>query len=115
MTVIEDVLPIVVGVLFIITGGVKVLGVRQSLEIRDHFGMSPTTWRIVGVLEMSGGVGVLVGTQVGALGVLAAAGLAALMIGAIVSRLKVRDPIYAVAGDVVVLALAVTTAVVLAT
>ena len=45
------------------------------------------------------------------LGLLAASGLTALMVGAILSRLRVRDPVYAVAGDVVVLTAAVLTAV----
>lgn len=111
MTFVDEVLPVIVGVLFVITGGVKVLGVRQSLEIRDHFNMSPTLWRVVGVLETAGGVGVLVGTRVEVLGLLAAIGLSALMVGAVLSRLRVRDAAYLVAGDVVVLALAVTTVV----
>lgn len=111
MTFVDDVLPIVVAVLFVFSGGVKVIGLRQSLEIRDHFNMSPTPWRVVGVLETAGGVGVLVGTQVAVLGLLAAIGLSALMLGAIASRLRVRDPAFLVAGDVVVLALAVTTGV----
>jgi hypothetical protein len=110
MTFVEDVLPVIVGVLFVITGGVKVIGLRQSLEIRDHFNMSPTPWRVVGTLETAGGIGVLVGTQVAVLGLLAAIGLSVLMLGAIGSRLRVRDPAFVIAGDVVVLALAVTTA-----
>ena len=114
MTFVEDVLPVIVGVLFVITGGVKVLGVRQSLEIRDHFNMSPTLWRVVGVLETSGGVGALVGTQVAVLGLLGAIGLTALMVGAIASRIRVRDPLYAIASDAVVLAATVVTAVLFA-
>ncbi len=111
MTFIEDVLPFVMGVLFVITGGVKVIGLRQSLDVRDHFNLSATTWRITGVLETAGGVGLLVGTQVAVLGLLAAIGLSALMLGAIASRLRVRDPWYAIGGDTVVLAAAAATAV----
>lgn len=103
------VLAIVIGALFLVTGGVKVLGVKQSLEIRDHFGMQPGLWRTIGALETAGAVGVLIGIGVPALGVAAAGGLAALMLGAIVSRVKVKDSLLLIAGDVVVLALVVVT------
>ncbi len=103
------VLAIVTGALFLVTGGVKVLGVKQSLEIRDHFGMQPGLWRIVGTLEMAGAVGVLVGIAVPGLGVAAAVGLACLMLGAIASRVRVKDSALMIAGDVVVLGLVVAT------
>lgn len=109
MDTLSTVLAIVTGALFLVTGGVKVLGVRQSLEIRDHFGMSPGLWRIVGTLETAGAVGVLIGIGVPALGVAAAVGLMALMLGAIVNRLKVKDSALLIAGDVIVLALVVVT------
>ncbi|MFE7775825.1 DoxX family protein [Streptomyces sp. NPDC057445] len=103
-------LSVVVGVLFVVTGGVKVVGLRQSLAIRDHFGMAPMTWRVIGVLESAGGVGVLLGIAFAPLGGLALAGLALLMVGAIVSRLKVRDPALMLLADALVLALVVATA-----
>ena len=86
------VLAIVSGALFLVTGGVKVLGVKQSLEIRDHFGMQPGLWRIIGTLETAGAVGVLIG-----LGGTRPrhrpppSGLGCLMLGAIANRLKGKD------------------------
>jgi uncharacterized membrane protein YphA (DoxX/SURF4 family) len=109
MGTVSIVLAIITGVLFVVTGGVKVLGVKQSLEIRDHFGMQPGLWRIIGTLETTGAVGVLIGLAVPALGVAAAVGLACLMLGAIASRLKVRDSALLILGDVVVLGLVVAT------
>ena len=103
------VLAIVTGALFLVTGGVKVLGVKQSLEIRDHFGMQPGLWRVIGTLETAGAVGVLTGPAVPGLGVAAAVGLACLMLGAIASRVKVKDSALMIAGDVVVLGLVVVT------
>jgi hypothetical protein len=103
------VLSIVTGALFLVTGGVKVLGVKQSLDIRDHFAMSPGLWRTVGLLESAGAVGVLIGIAFTPLGVLALVGLAALMCGAIVSRLRVHDSVPLVFGDIAVLALVVVT------
>ena len=102
-------LTIVVGVLFTITGGVKVLGVRQSLEIRDHFGMSPRTWQLIGILETAGAVGTLLGLAVEPLGIAAMVGLCLLMVGAIVSRIRVGDSAALILADVATLALVVVT------
>ena len=110
-----DVLSLVVGLLFVVTGGVKVLGVAQSLAIRDHLGLSPRAWRIIGVLECAGAVGALVGLSVHFLGRLALVGLGALMIGALASRVKVHDPARVLALDVGVLALVIAAAVTRAT
>ncbi|WP_405586007.1 DoxX family protein [Streptomyces sp. NBC_01190] len=113
MGVAEIVLASAVGVLFVVTGGVKVVGVKQSLALRDHFAMGAGAWRLVGALETAGGAGVLLGIAVHALGVAALCGLALLMVGAITSRVRVRDPALLLAGDVVVLALVVATGVLL--
>jgi hypothetical protein len=104
-----DVLSVVVGLLFLVTGGVKVVGLPQSLAIRDHFGMSAQLWRVIGVLECAGAVGALLSIWLRDLGLLALAGLAALMLGAVASRVRVRDPLPLMAFDVAVLVLVVVT------
>jgi hypothetical protein len=48
--------------------------------------------RLTGALEMLGGAGLLVGLRVPAVGVLAAIGLAVLMVLGLLARLRVRDP-----------------------
>jgi hypothetical protein len=78
-------------------------------EFRNESTARPTAWRTIGVLECAGAVGVLIGIAVAVLGVLAAGGLVALMIGAIANRVRVHDPVLVIAGDVVVLALVVVT------
>ncbi|GAA2070962.1 DoxX family protein [Actinomadura alba] len=103
-------LSLILGLLFIATGGIKVLNLAQASNVRDRLGLSPSLWRVIGVLEAAGGVGLLVGLAVPVLGVAAALGLALLMIGAIISRLKVRDPATTVALDVVFLVLVFTLA-----
>ena len=110
-----DVLSLGVAGLFLITGSVKVAGLPQSLAIRDHLGVAPRSWRLVGLLEIAGAVGVFVGLSVHLLGRLALVGLAALMVGAIASRVRVHDPVKVVAVDVLVLAVVVVTAVLRAT
>src|SRR5205809_3758525 len=40
--------------LFLSAAGMKLAGVPQSLEIRDHLGVAPAQWRLIGVLELAG-------------------------------------------------------------
>ncbi len=99
---------LVVFLLFAVTGTVKIVGLSASLKIRDHLGLPPRLWQVVGALETSGAIGTLVGLWYRPLGIAATAGLAALMLGAIVSRLRVRDTVLAVLSDVLVLAVVTT-------
>ncbi|WP_327119531.1 DoxX family protein [Nocardia sp. NBC_01730] len=103
------VLTLAVGLLFLLTGAVKLVGLRQSLEIRDHLRISPALWRLTGALEMAGALGAGIGIYFRPLGTAAIVGLAALMVGAIVARLRVRDTISAVTMDVVVFAFVAAT------
>jgi len=98
-------LTILVGVTFLITSGVKLLGVRQSLEIRDHLGLTAGLWKQIGLLESAGAVGTLLGLWIDLLGTMALVGLLLLMIGAIASRVRVKDGLWAIAMDIAVLTL----------
>jgi hypothetical protein len=110
VTVAVAVLSVVLGLLFVVTGGVKVAQLPQSLHVRDRFGLAPRTWRTVGALEAAGGLGTALGLAWWPVGVLALLGLAALMVGAVTNRLRVGDPAWAWTGDVAVLALVLVTA-----
>ena len=50
-------------------GLIKVAGVRQSLTIRDHLGLNPVQWRMIGSLELAAVAGVLAGLKWPPLGV----------------------------------------------
>jgi hypothetical protein len=97
--------------LFVFAGSIKVLGVRQSLAIRDHLGMSPTLWRVIGLLELAGVVGVLAGLACAPLGIAAAVGLALLSMGAVASHVRASDGASQSLPAVIGLVLAVATAV----
>ncbi|MFG1957804.1 DoxX family protein [Nonomuraea sp. NPDC049028] len=107
MLIATIVLSILLGLLFIVTGGMKLGSVPQSLAIRDHLGVKPELWRAIGFCEAAGGVGLLVGLSLPVLGLAASIGLIVLMIGAIVSRVRVADPVTMISVDVLVLALVV--------
>lgn len=82
---------ILLAALFGFASAIKLLGVRQSLEIRDHLGISATNWRGIGLLELAGVIGVLAGLWWPPLGIAAAACLALLSVGAIVSHVRASD------------------------
>jgi hypothetical protein len=102
---------IVLAALFTFTSAIKLLGVPQSLAIRDHLGVAPTQWRLIGLLELAGVVGVLTGLAWPPIGVAAAIGLALLSVGAIIFHVRASDGVADTAPAVVGAALAVATAI----
>ena len=90
---------------------IKVVGLRQSLAIRDHLGVKPVQWRLIGLLELAGVAGVLVGLARPPIGVAAAIGLALLVLGAIVFHVRASDSVADTAPAVIGVGLAVATAI----
>ena len=68
-------------------------------------------YRLIAVPEAAAVVGLLAGLSITAFGVAAAAGLVALMAGALIFRIRARDTIPWLVGDAEVLVLAAVTAV----
>jgi hypothetical protein len=97
--------------LFGFAGLIKVVGLRQSLAIRDHLGVDPTQWRLIGLLELAGVAGVLVGLTWAPIGIAAAIGLTLLTVGAIVFHVRASDSVADTAPAVIGLGLAVATAI----
>ena len=97
--------------LFTFSSSIKLLGVPKSLTIRDHLGVSPIQWRVIGALELAGVVGVLVGLLWAPIGIAAAIGLALLSIGAVAFHLRASDRVVDLAPAVIGVALAAATAV----
>ena len=97
--------------MFAFAGFIKVFGVRQSLAIRDHLGIDPTRWRLVGLLELAGATGALVGLVWAPIGIAAAVGLALLVSGAIIFHVRASDSVTDTAPAVIGLGLAVATAI----
>jgi hypothetical protein len=105
------ILTLLLAALFTFSSSIKLLGVPKSLAIRDHLGVSPIQWRAIGVLELAGVAGVLIGLLWAPIGIAAAIGLALLSIGAVAFHLRAADRIADTAPAVIGIALAAATAV----
>jgi hypothetical protein len=92
-------------------GSIKLLGLKQSLAIRDHLGVKPAQWRAIGALEFAGVAGILAGLHWWPIGVAAAVGLALLLLGAIGFHVRAADSVADTAPSVIGLGLAVATAI----
>jgi DoxX-like family len=108
MTVVVTVL---LAVLFFATAVGKLVGLPASLAIRDHLQIPVVRWKQIGVLEVAGAAGVLLGLALHPLGVAAAAGLVLLSIGAIATHVRAGDKAVAALPALVALALAAATVV----
>ena len=105
------VVTLLLAALFTFSSSIKLLGVPKSLAIRDHLGVSPVQWRVIGALELAGVVGVLVGLLWAPLGIAAAIGLALLSIGAVAFHLRASDRVAELVPAVIGIALGAATAV----
>lgn len=102
-------------VLFAFTATIKLAGLRQSLEVRDHLGIAPDAWRTIGMIELAGAAGVLLGLAAWApIGLAAAAGLVLVGIGATIAHRRVGDAGAPIATAVVAAALALASIALLA-
>ena len=72
--------------------GASLFGARVMVAEFERYHLAPFR-TLTGVLQVSAGAGLLVGLRFRPLLLLSAGGLAVMMLGAIVVRLRVRDPL----------------------
>jgi hypothetical protein len=85
------VLSALLAVAFLGSGGLKLVGAKQSLRMRDQLRVGAQLWRVVGGLEVAGALGLAVGLVMPVLGIAAAVGLAVLMVGGIGAHARAQD------------------------
>jgi len=71
----------------------KLAGHPKMRRSADHFGIAWRRYRLIGVAELAAAVGVLVGLFWRPAGLLAAAGMILLLIGALVSHRRAHDSV----------------------
>jgi uncharacterized membrane protein YphA (DoxX/SURF4 family) len=85
---IRIVLDVLLLLLLLMTGGGKLAGAASSNVIRDSLNVPATRWKLIGVMEMLGVVGFAIGIWTPLAGAAAAVGVVALMIGAVITRVR---------------------------
>ena len=92
MGVLTVILQVALGLAFLGAGGSKLAGARQMKDDFDRFGYPRWFMRFTGVVETTGALGVLVGVFAPVLAVLGGLLLAATMVGALFTHVRVKDP-----------------------
>jgi hypothetical protein len=95
--------------LFGATAAGKLTDHSMSLEMRDHLSVPATRWKQIGLLELAGASGAVLGLAIPQVGVAAATGLGVLSAGAIATHVRVGDKPQAATPAVVALALSAAT------
>lgn len=105
------VVQVVLGLLFVLIGSMTVAGRKMFVENFRRFGY-PQWFRVVtGSLEVLGGLGLLIGIWLPWLAALASAGLTLVMLGAVFTEIRTREPLQKVVLPLVMGALAIVVAV----
>src|SRR5258705_9632998 len=91
MSIAIIVLSALLAIAFLSSGGLKLVGAKQSLQMRDQLHVGAKLWRVVGALEVAGALGLAAGLVVPVLGLAAAVGLALLMVGGIAAHARAQD------------------------
>jgi hypothetical protein len=82
------VLSAVLAVMLLMTGGGKITNAASSLRIRDSLAVPARLWKAIGALELLIVAGLVLGTWVHLVVLVAAIGVVVLMIGAIATRIR---------------------------
>lgn len=88
MTIAHIVLTALLCLLFVATGGGKLAGAASSIEIRDSLQVPAAQWRAIGVFEFLVIVVLVIGIWSLPFALVGAAGVVALMVGAIGVRVR---------------------------
>ncbi|NNG35197.1 DoxX family protein [Nakamurella aerolata] len=107
MTIATIILSALLGLAFIGAGLGKLRRAEPVTGVLVRLGVSPGLQRMVGVLEVLGGIAAIVGFWLQPLGIIATSGLVLMMIGALVFHVRARDSFKEMSGAVYLLVLSV--------
>src|SRR5689334_14402645 len=91
MSVTSAVLAVLLALFFISLGSAKILALQPMRERAAEVGFSTMAYRRIGMLEVAGAIGLLLGSIEPLIGALAGAGLLLLLGGAVVAHLRNGD------------------------
>jgi uncharacterized membrane protein YphA (DoxX/SURF4 family) len=82
---------LLLAVLCLLPAAGKLLGLPKMRQSAEHFGIGWPRYRLIGVAELAAAVGILIGLWWHPLGVAAAAGMALLLLGALITHRHAGD------------------------
>ena len=91
MSVTSAVLAVLLALVFMGLGSAKILALQPMRERAAEVGFSTTAYRRIGLLEVAGAIGMLVGSVAPLIGALAGVGLLLLLGGAVVAHVREGD------------------------
>lgn len=108
MTPVSIVLAVLLAAVFSFSGGRKIVSRPPLADEAAHLGLPLGGYRAIGAAEIAAAAGLLLGLAWTPLGLLAAAGLVLLMLGAVITHLRAGDqpPAWAGAGVLALLSAA---------
>lgn len=107
MGVLTVVLQVVLGLAFIGAGTSKLVGTQQMVDDFDRFGYPRWFMYFTGATEVVAALGVLAGIFVPFLAVFGGLLIAAVMVGAVSTHVRMKDPGSKIAPPVILLALSI--------
>ena len=92
MSVATAIVTVLTALLFLAAAWVKFTEEEHAMRTRDRLRIAPARYRLIGVAEVAGAVGALVGLAVRPLGIAALIGLVLVAVGACGAQVKLRNP-----------------------
>ena len=77
----------------LVPAAAKLAGHPKMRHAATHFGIAWRRYRLIGIAELAAAIGVLIGLYWRPAGLLAAAGMTLLLIGALIAHRRAHDPI----------------------
>ena len=91
MHITSIILQVILGLGFLLFGFMK-FGAKQQVEAFKHFGYSQAFRAFTGIIEVIGAAGMIVGIWYPTIATLAGLLLGVIMLGALITHIRVKDP-----------------------
>jgi uncharacterized membrane protein YphA (DoxX/SURF4 family) len=92
MTILTIVVTVLTALIFFAAAILKFRKDPHAMETRDKLGIAPAAYTLIGVCELAGATGALIGLAVRPLGIAALAGLVLVAIGACATQVRLKNP-----------------------
>jgi DoxX-like family len=95
MTILTIITTILTAAIFLAAARVKFNEEEHAMDTRDRLAIQPTAYRVIGICEVGGAVGALLGlaSALRPLGIVSLTGLVLLALGACAAHVKLNDPV----------------------